>query len=371
MKKIVIFFIFILLINFCSINNENEEGNINTDFDFEVQIDTNNTQGEINHQINCNDGPLSLNGSKNFSSKLKELGVSTIRTHDYYGPCDWHTIFPDWSKDENDPNSYSFSSTDEIISSIKANGFDVLFRIGTSWNSKENEYHNDPPGTIRNENGEITHTADINDFRKFATICKNIIRHYNNGWAYGYNYNIKKIEIWNEPSLYEHFWTGTPQQFYQMFNLVFNELKNYNSNLIIGGPGLAGKSKKEYQEDLLNYFKNNNIDIDFFSWHTYGSKIENDTLIQSPEVVKERIEEINDDLESYGFKNLQTFCTEWNADLQDNNFSTTSRGAAFFAGVLKIFLDNSVTESYFYRGDNSTILGSFDENGELIKCFYT
>jgi len=156
-----------------------------------------------------------------------------------------------------------------------------------------------------------------------------------------------------------------------MFKLVFNELKNYNSNLKIGGPGLAGKSKKEYQEDLLNYFKNNNIDIDFFSWHSYGSKIENNSLIQSPDIVKERIEEIKEDLESYGFENLQTYCTEWNADIQDHNFSTTSRGAAFFAGVLKIFLDYSVTESYFFRGDNLTVLGSFDENGKLKKCFYT
>jgi len=167
------------LINFCSINNESDEENI--DFNFEVQIDTNNTQGEINLQINCNDGPLSLIDSGDFSNELKELGVSTIRTHGFHGPCDWHTIFPDWNKEENDPNSYSFSSTDEIISSIKSNGFDILFSIGTSWNIRDNEYHNDPPGTIRDNNGNITHIADSNDFRKFATICKNIIRHYNNG----------------------------------------------------------------------------------------------------------------------------------------------------------------------------------------------
>jgi len=43
------------------------------------------------------------------------------------------------------------------------------------------------------------HNVPPKDFNKWARICVNIIRHYNDGWAGGYHWGIKYWEVWNEP----------------------------------------------------------------------------------------------------------------------------------------------------------------------------
>ncbi|MBI4578450.1 MAG: hypothetical protein HY718_02035 [Planctomycetes bacterium] len=47
------------------------------------------------------------------------------------------------------------------------------------------------------------------DFAKWAKICVNIIRHYNEGWADGFHYNIRYWEIWNEPNVGNSMRSGT------------------------------------------------------------------------------------------------------------------------------------------------------------------
>ena len=39
------------------------------------------------------------------------------------------------------------------------------------------------------------------DFKKWAVICEHIIRHYTEGWADGFFYDMPYWEIWNEPDL--------------------------------------------------------------------------------------------------------------------------------------------------------------------------
>ena len=45
------------------------------------------------------------------------------------------------------------------------------------------------------------HTFPPKDPEKWARICEHIIRHYTEGWADGYHYNIRYWEIWNEPEV--------------------------------------------------------------------------------------------------------------------------------------------------------------------------
>lgn len=45
------------------------------------------------------------------------------------------------------------------------------------------------------------------DFDKVAEIFAATVRHYNRGWADGYNWNIKYWEIWNEPEGIQNMWT--------------------------------------------------------------------------------------------------------------------------------------------------------------------
>lgn len=333
-----------------------------------VAVDAGKDLGPISIQIGTNCGPYSMQGLEDYTQIYKDLGFTAIRTHDYYGPCDWYTIFPDWFKPADDPSSYDFSSTDGIIKKIIDGGFEVLFRIGPSWHDPVREHHTDPPGTLRDNQGNITHAADLNDFVKFAEICKRIVMHYNAGWADGYQYNIRKWEIWNEPTLEDHFWSGTPLQFYLMFETAIKSLKNYDSSLIIGGPGLAGTPREAYREHLIAYCAQNNVSLDFFSWHCYGRI--GQTQDQSPNEFSSRSDSIRNLLDTYGYTDTLSICDEWNAGLNVAYFGDSGRGAAFYACALTAVVNKDIPEFYQYRGDDH-VLGLVKSDGSLRTAAYS
>lgn len=88
---------------------------------------------------------------------------------------------------KNDPANYDFAFTDILMRKIKECGAETIYRLGASIEHTEKKYFVFPP----------------EDFEKYARICLNIIRHYNSGWANGFQYDLKYFEIWNEPDLYE------------------------------------------------------------------------------------------------------------------------------------------------------------------------
>lgn len=332
-----------------------------------VNVDAASDLGPFRLKIGTNAGPLAIESGENLTPLFRSFGIQAIRTHDYYGPCDWCTIFPDWTADPENPASYDFASSDSIIQSIVEGGFDILYRLGPSWHDLACEYHDDPPGTIRDEFGIVTHIADTSDFIKFANVCRHIVMHYNNGWAHGFNYGIKKWEIWNEPSLEDHFWTGTPQQFFTMFATVIKTLKAYDPNLIIGGPGLAGGAKDAYKQPLIEYCVQSQTPLDFYTWHSYGSGFVDDV---SPWNIARRAKEVRSWLENAGFTNTQSICDEWNASLNVNYFGDSARGAAFYACALSYMVNEGLNECYQYRADDHA-LGLIKSNGELRKAAFS
>ncbi len=334
----------------------------------QVVVDASQSPGIFELLIGTNCGPYDMEGIENLTQLYKDLGIKAIRSHDYYGPCDWYTIFPDWTRDAADPASYDFTKTDEIIHKIINGGFEVLFRLGPSWYDENRAYHNDPPGTSRDNQGHVIHTADVNDFNKFAQICKHIVMHYNAGWANGFNYGIKKWEVWNEPSVAEHFWSGTPNQFYQLFEAVINTLKSYDATLIIGGPGLAGTPRAAYKEDLLAYCAQNDVPLDFFSWHCYGRI--GQTTDNSPSAYLDRAGTIRTLLDSYGYHHTLSICDEWNAGLNVGYYGDSGKGAAFYGCVLTTLVENNIAECYQYRGDDHS-LGLVKADGQLRTATYT
>ena len=97
-------------------------------------------------------------------------------------------IFPDFSKDPYDPASYDFPITDEYLLVTQEAGTETFYRLGQKIEHWVKKYGTLPPP----------------DFHKWAVICEHIIRHYNEGWADGYEYGIEYWEIWNEPDCRNH-----------------------------------------------------------------------------------------------------------------------------------------------------------------------
>ncbi|MBR4072345.1 MAG: hypothetical protein IKK24_00255 [Clostridia bacterium] len=222
-------------------------------------------------------------------SRNHDSGVEMV----YGGPYshDITNIFPDFNADPTDPESYDFACTDESILVCLDAGTETFFRLGQTIEHQIKKHGTIPP----------------KDFYKWAVICEHIIRHYNEGWANGFNLNIKYWEIWNEPDLdaddspNKRTWGGTKTQFFDLYEIAAKHLKSCFPNLKIGGPAISGYLC--WAEDFLCEMQKRKVPLDFFSWHIYCTE---------PQEVIERAEIVNSLLIKYGYENSESILNEWN-----------------------------------------------------------
>ena len=234
-------------------------------------IDLKNTNGKIKNMNSVNNGPF--RSVRNFDTfePYKRARIPYARNHDAsffpaYGgeyTVDVHRIFRDFDKDETDPLSYSFKSTDGYLKTIEEAGTKTFYRLGSAI-----------------EHYEKCGTFPPKDNLKWAKICEHIIRHYTEGWADGYFMDIEYWEIWNEPDCgnadgSNPCWQGTEDEFIEFFIVVYKHLKNCFPHLKIGGPAFAYlPGCRDFAIRLLNRLNEENLKLDFFSYHIYASDTE-------------------------------------------------------------------------------------------------
>jgi xylan 1,4-beta-xylosidase len=313
-----------------------------------LDVDAAAVTGRIRSLQGVNAGPRpQRDGEANLTAQYQDIGVDFVRTHDYYGPCDMHVIFPDWNADPTIEASYSFTSTDKEIWAIEAAGADVVFRLGYSWALPH---------------APVTYVAP-EDRAKWAEVAKHIVMHYNDGWANGFHYDIHYWEVWNEPDI-QFFWTGTPQEYYALYETTAQTLKSYDSHLKVGGPALAGNMN--FLQGFLAHCQAHALPLDFVSWHIYTT---------APYQQYLRAADVQNLMAAYGFSSAEQLLTEWNWSLTGTKDEYwNARGAAWTASVLAYLQDSPVAISNRYRGNgggaDGTGLGLFYDNGDYKKTAY-
>lgn len=296
----------------------------------------------------------------------KSARIPYSRNHDsgvvgiYGGPFshDITRIFPNFDADVNDPSSYDFQCTDESILTTLDAGTETFFRLGQTIEHQIKKHGTLPP----------------KDFHKWAEICEHIIRHYNEGWADGYNLNIKYWEIWNEPDLdlddsqNKRTWGGTKAEFFDMYEIAAKHLKEHFPNLKIGGPALA--HRMDWASDFLKEMKKRNVPIDFFSWHIYCT--EPSHLIDKAILIKNMLIE-------NGYENSETILNEWNyvkGWTDEFKYSIKSitgiKGAAFImACISEVQKCDALDMLMYYDTRPSAFCGAFDfYTYEPLKGYY-
>ncbi len=231
-----------------------------------IHVDLNQSYGPIKPMHAGNNGPLgkSARGTSNFDL-YQELGIPYARNHDAsfcgsYGgehTVDVHRIFKNFDADENDPNSYLFGPTDKYVKTTFESGTKMFYRLGAAI-----------------EHRHKVGTYPPKDFAKWARICEHIIRHYTEGWADGFTYDIEYWEIWNEPDCRNAdgsspTWQGTDEQFIEFYATVATHLKEAFPHLKIGGPAFYSAKRTETRVRFLQTVKERNLPLDFYSYHYY------------------------------------------------------------------------------------------------------
>ncbi len=308
---------------------------------------------------------------------IKDAGIPFVRFHDTGGVfgagvyIDIENVFRNFDADENDPASYDFTFTDWIIDRVESNGIKTFYRLGTTIENSSfiKAYRIYPP----------------KDNAKWARICEHIILHYNEGWADGFHYDIEYWEIWNEPDgdpdmMKSMTWRGTAQQYFELYEVAANHLKNRFPNLKIGGYASCGfykiaqvaanpnanvSERVEYFvtffHDFMKYISNpeHKSPLDFFSWHTYSD-------------VKQNIiycDYVREQLDNYGFKGTESICNEWNPGLANKGkLRDANRIAVNMLAWHKHGLDMAM---YYDMKSVSSYCGAFDPITLLpFKAYY-
>jgi len=262
-----------------------------------------------------NNGPHCSNPNSNsqYLTNAKTYRMAKIpyaRTHDSafysnYGgehTVDISAVFPDFSKDENNPASYDFAFTDYYLENMRRAGTEPYFRLGQKIEHGIRKYGIMPPA----------------DFGKWARICDHIVRHYNKGWAKGFEWGIRYWEIWNEPDLDTTYratakhpvdgpptnprtWGGTEAQFFDLFEITAKLLKKNHPDIFVGGPAVGWRT--DWAERFLTEMKRRGTPMDFFSWHMYTQK---------PEKIAAQAQEYREMMDRCGYVHAKSHCNEWN-----------------------------------------------------------
>ena len=332
-----------------------------------ITIDFNKTLGKVKPMHAVNNGPVYKFAADQRITNIdhfRNAGIPYARTHDAsfyatYGgehTVDVNFIFPDFDADPYDPESYDFCLTDEYLKVIEFAGVKTFYRLGSKIEHWKKKYNTLPP----------------KDFKKWAVICEHIIKHYNYGWADGFNMNIEYWEIWNEPDLdaddsdNKRCWGGTKKEFFELYDVAAKHLKSCFPELKIGGPALA--HDLNWADDFL---KQLSAPLDFFSWHIYAD---------DPKKVLEKTELVRAMLDKYVFKNTESILNEWNyvrgweGDDWIHSLKAEKglKGSSFTTGVMCAELYSSLDMLMYYDARPCGMNGLFctDFVNECLKGYY-
>lgn len=281
----------------------------------------------VNNAPRITDGELPRRGGFEWFS---EAGIGFSRNHDAafesgYGAehvVDISAVFPDFSRDPEDPQAYDFTLTDRYVRSVMNAGTQVFYRLGQKIEHSPKKYGIYPPA----------------DYSKWASVAEHIIRHYNEGWADGYRWNLAYWEIWNEPDLDwkddrwktdPRTWGGDAALFFDFYECVAKHLKKSFPSIKIGGPAMAGSSRTEM---FAKEMAKRGVPLDFYSWHRYGIR---------PSEFADRAVKVRKILDDNGYGATESILNEWNYVKDWNEgfaYSVESihsiRGGAFMTAVM-------------------------------------
>jgi hypothetical protein len=317
------------------------------------------TGGVIQPLLGINIGPLPAGAPASANADLTDayhsVGVTMIRTHDYYGPLDMTKMYPNQDADPRDPASYDFTESDRVFAAILAGGFEPYLRLGDSFSSGRGA----PP---------ISPRAPTN-LDNWVQAAVEVTRHYR-AMANQAGVKMRYVEIWNEPDNGK-FWDATPEQFFVLFDETARALQQEFPDLKIGGPGFApsgalASKGVAFTRGLLDYAHAHETPFDFFSWHMYSN---------DPQDYVKAARFYRGELDQRGFTSVPMHVTEWNTDARGRDENVTARearlggrGAAILTAAWIAMQQNGVTESMVYRGpdpamDAATFFGLFRANG--------
>ncbi len=333
--------------------------------------------GKIKPMNAVNNGPTNPGVRKvktNFDT-YKALNIPYARNHDasFYTPyggehiVDVHRIFKDFSADENDSASYIFEPTDAYLQNTLNAGTKIFYRLGAAIEHRY-KYGTRVPA----------------DFAKWARICEHIIRHYTEGWAGGFYWDIEYWEIWNEPDCKNAdgtnpCWQGTDDEFVEFYAVAARHLKECFPKLKIGGPAFCHVNRDNIKDKFFTAVAERKLPLDFYSYHWYGRDIAVGSESGNKISIEYAFSKAREMLDGYGLTETETILNEWNyirgwaGDEWDYSLKCEKnlKGSSFILGAMMAGQASPIDMLMYYDARPCAMNGIFDQvTFEPLKPYY-
>ena len=360
-----------------------------------VEVDFGAETGRIRPELHSSGfGPTICSQTAQDLADVKAMGFASARTHDWalINPnqrvCDYFHVFPLMHLDAKDPENYVFGPTDYLLRRTREEaGLKVFYRLGTSIEHSGNRVH--------------FNSVIPEDFDKVAEIFAGTVRHYNRGWANGFNWGIRYWEIWNEPEGIVSMWappegtdglaedalkakqTECRAKFVKFFVTVLKRLKSeFGDEIKVGGPALCSYNTV-WLNEILAACRDAGVAPDFISWHGYAS---------NPRQYAEQAELGRKLCDGYGFPKCELIINEWHyfgyGDYDWNDMQRCSdpkvkariwtgprshngiHSACYTLAALAEMQRSKLSQAYYYGCRHVGAWGFKDENQNKYKVFY-
>lgn len=205
-------------------------------------------------------------------------------------------------------------------------------------------------------------------YTKWKAFIHALVQHFTS--RYGADEVTKwYFEVWNEPDLRTFFFTGTMQDYFDIYDASAAAIKEVNPAYRIGGPAT---SEMRWIPEMIEHCYKNEIPIDFISTHTYGvvgcfDEFGRDlhTLIQDRDIVANNVKSAKQQILDSPMPYLPLLFTEWSASYSSrDNVHDSYFSAPFVLHHLNLLQGHVDSMSYWVFSD------IFEEAGPAPTPFH-
>ncbi|MBI9011595.1 MAG: AraC family transcriptional regulator [Clostridiales bacterium] len=280
----------------------------------------------------------------------KDLGYDYLR---------FHGIFSDelkvCYKNEDGSLEFNFNHIDALLDNLINIGVKPFLEIGYM-----------PKALSDSEKTIFAYELCVsppNDYSDWQELISRFMKHIIN--RYGLDEVLTwYFELWNEPEVEGIFWTGSREEFFKLFKVTFETIKDIHQNFKLGGFGMIYfEENNSWLLDFEQYALKEKLTLDFFSFHIYNISFEENltdilsdyenigdeadydkTFMNRLEIfrghkdyITERIDVILERIGNLAVVKSEYFITEWNSvtDSRDLTHDTCYMGPFIVKNVIE------------------------------------
>ena len=286
---------------------------------------------------------------------------------------------------------YTFSYVDKVFDAILATGARPFVELGFM------------PRALATQTETLfwwkAHCSPPNDMGRWVELVTTTVRH----WIDRYGiHEVRRwpFEVWNEPNLVPHFWTGTRTEYFELYEATAKAIKEIDPQLRVGGPSTSvfvpdARYAGEYHDpslevataeadspdsldwqpvwihEFLAYCAERDVPLDFLSTHLYPTDYAADSTGRGKAITRQR-DATHVDLQlmrrliaDSPYPDAELHITEWSTSPSSRDAMHDTLFAAAY--IVRAFLKGaSMAESISYW----TFTDVFEEGGGGIGPFH-